>query len=49
MIAKKKTGPRGGQHSEDARQKMRDRWAERKALLEFAKKAKEVLAALGTM
>lgn len=44
---KKKTGPRGGQHSDDARQKMRDRWAERKVehdtLLEIAHKTKEFL------
>ncbi len=43
---KKKTGPREGRHSDDARRKMRERWAQRKALLEFARKTKEALAEL---
>jgi hypothetical protein len=46
QVIKKKTGPRNGHHSDDARQKMREKWAERKALLEFAKKVKEAHAAL---
>ncbi len=31
----KKRGPRGGKHSDEAREKMRDRWSTRKLIIDI--------------